>query len=38
MSATQATDGMKTFSVVCVLSLSLVSLYFDDMKFSKACK
>ena len=38
MSATQATDGMEMFSVVCVLSPSLVSLYFDDMKFTEAGK
>ena len=38
MSATQAIDGMKMFSVVCVLSPSLVRLYFDDIKSSKACK
>ena len=38
MSATQVTDGMETFSVVCVLSPSLFSLYFDDIKFSKAGK
>ena len=38
MSATQATDGMEMFSVVCVLSPSLVSLYFDDMRFTKTGK
>ena len=38
MSATQAIDGMEMFSVVCVLSSSLVRLYFDDIKSSKACK
>ena len=37
-SSTRAKDGMETFSVVCVLSPSLVSLYFDDMKFTKAGK
>ena len=36
MSATQAIDGMEMFSVVCVLSPSLVRLYFGDMKFTKA--
>ena len=38
MSATQAIDGMEMFSVVRVLSSSLVRLYFDDIKSSKACK
>ena len=38
MSATKAIDGMEMFSVVCVLSPSLVRLYCDDIKFSKACK
>ena len=34
-SATQATDGMEMFSVLCVLFPSLVSLYFDDMTLLK---
>ena len=38
MSATQAIDGMEMFSVVCVLSPFLVSLYFDYRRFTKTGK